>query len=60
MHRGEFPLLTQNIPGGAFLIPMFPPSLSFWKYIQEELSQRGRDTAIAILQYSELSFNAVP
>ncbi|KAF8626654.1 hypothetical protein AX15_004745 [Amanita polypyramis BW_CC] len=38
--------------GGAFLIPMFPSALSFWKYVQEHLSKGECETGIAILQYT--------
>ncbi|KAK2460374.1 hypothetical protein APHAL10511_007539 [Amanita phalloides] len=38
--------------GGAFLVPMMPPALSFWNYLQKQLSKEGHDIAIAVLRYT--------
>ncbi|KAG6898997.1 hypothetical protein C0993_001920, partial [Termitomyces sp. T159_Od127] len=38
--------------GGAFLLPaqfFVPP---FWKYVQDELKAKGKETGFAMLQYS--------
>ncbi|PFH50371.1 hypothetical protein AMATHDRAFT_145239 [Amanita thiersii Skay4041] len=38
--------------GGAYLLPMAEPALSFWKFIQQELTKQGIDVGIAVLEYT--------
>jgi hypothetical protein len=39
--------------GGAFLLPATEQALSFWKYVQEQLTGKDNNMGVAILQYSE-------
>ncbi|PFH50201.1 hypothetical protein AMATHDRAFT_61538 [Amanita thiersii Skay4041] len=38
--------------GGAYLLPMGEPALSFWKFIQQELAKQGINVGIAVLEYT--------
>ena len=43
--------------GGGFHLPMFEDSASFWSHIQKELITEGLEVGVAILDYSESSYD---
>lgn len=46
--------------GGAFLLPLGPNTLSFWRYVKDELKRRDKDVGLAVLNYSLVPTKVFP
>ncbi|PPQ75771.1 hypothetical protein CVT26_000888 [Gymnopilus dilepis] len=51
---------ARSFLGGAYCFPLSSPSVSFWRYVQQQLDSQNIDTGLAILSYSLIPVAGFP